>query len=134
MFTPDRLRWTMIGGATAIGLVSAAAVVVSGWQQQNNIAVALTGGEPSRAPTLLRRYGCSSCHTIPGAPGGDGLVGPSLRDLRSRVYLAGVLPNTADNLVRFIVSPTRFHPASAMPETGISEREARDVAAYLYAQ
>jgi cytochrome c1 len=33
---------------------------------------------------------------------------------------------------RVIVNPKQFTPQTAMPITGISEREARDVAAYLY--
>ena len=96
--------------------------------------MALTGGDAWRAPPLLRRYGCAGCHDIPGIPGADGLVGPPLGNLRQRVLIGGTLPNTADNLVKWIVAPTTIHPASAMPNTGISEAEARDIAAYLYGQ
>ena len=98
------------------------------------LARALTGGDPDRAPGVLRRYGCSGCHTIPGIPGADGQVGASLADIRKRVYVGGATTNSAENLVRWIVLPQSFSPASAMPATGISENEARDVAAYLYAQ
>ncbi len=66
-------------------------------------------------------------------PGADGKVGPDLPALRERVYVGGVLRNTPDNLVQWIVDPQRFSPRSAMPATGITEAEARDVAAYLYA-
>jgi cytochrome c2 len=44
-----------------------------------------------------------------------------------------VLRNTPVNLVQWVVDPQRFLAGSAMPVTGISEPEARDVAAYLYA-
>ena len=94
----------------------------------------MTGGDPARAPALIRRYGCAGCHTIPGIPGGDGQVGSSLADLRQRVYIAGVVTNSPDNLMHWIVTPQTFSPRTAMPATGISETEARDVAAYLYAQ
>jgi cytochrome c1 len=57
-----------------------------------------------------------------------------LADLRERVYVGGVLWNSSDNLIGWIVDPQRFSPHSAMPATGITEAEARDVAAYLYAQ
>jgi cytochrome c1 len=100
--------------------------------KSSQVAVALTGGDATRAPPLLRRYGCAGCHDIAGVPGADGLVGPPLGNLRQRVFIAGVLPNNADNLVKWIVAPTSIHPASAMPVTGISESEARDIAAYLY--
>ncbi|TGV62302.1 c-type cytochrome, partial [Mesorhizobium sp. M00.F.Ca.ET.158.01.1.1] len=79
-------------------------------------------------------YGCSGCHTIPGIEGADGQTGAPLTELSKRVYIAGVLENRPDNLVAWIVSPKTFSPRTAMPVTGISEREARDLAAYLYAQ
>jgi len=96
------------------------------------VAMALTGGDPDRAPVLLRRYGCSGCHTIPGLAGADGKVAPPLVQLRKRVYIAGKLQNTPENLMRWIVSPQSVAPGSAMPDTGIDERGARDVAAFLY--
>jgi cytochrome c2 len=54
--------------------------------------------------------------------------------LSKRGYLAGGLENNSDNLVAWIVSPRSFSPRTAMPETGISQEEAKDLAAYLYAQ
>jgi cytochrome c2 len=119
--------------------VLAAAGLAAGWtwssQEKNTtIARAITGGNPSRAPEILRRYGCAGCHSIPGIPGAEGQVGPSLAGIVHRVYIGGVATNTPDNLVRWIVSPQSFSPNSAMPASGITEAEARDVAAYLYAQ
>lgn len=102
------------------------------WQQRYQVARVLTQGDPSRALPLMRRYGCAGCHTIPGIAGADGQVGGSLAGIRKRVYVSGVANNTADNLVQWIVSPQSFSPHSAMPATGISEAEARDIAAYLY--
>jgi cytochrome c2 len=107
------------------------------WQQQQrseSVAVAMTGGDPARAPAAIRRYGCGGCHTIPGIPGGDGQVGGPLADTIHRVYVGGVVTNSPENLVQWIVSPQAFSPRSAMPATGISEAEARDVAAYLYSR
>jgi cytochrome c2 len=97
-------------------------------------AVAMTGGDPTRAPLLFRRYGCAGCHEIPGIAGADGQVGGSLAGIRKRVYIGGVAVNSPDHIVRWIVAPQSFSPETAMPQTGISEDEARDVAAYLYAQ
>ena len=51
-----------------------------------------------------------------------------------RVYVGGVVANSPDNLVRWIVSPQTFSPRTAMPATGITEAEGRDVAAYLYSR
>jgi len=135
--------WRVRPSLTAIACATGVVALVSGWaatmayssrDQTERVARAITGGDPNRAPVLFRRYGCSGCHTIPGIPGADGQVGVSLADIRKRVYVGGAATNSAENLVRWIVLPQSFSPASAMPTTGISESEARDVAAYLYSR
>jgi len=95
-------------------------------------AAAMTGGDPERGATIARKYGCQACHTIPGVVGADGLVGPPLAGVASRSYLAGVLPNTPDNMVRWIRDPKGVDSLTAMPNTGVSESDARHIAAYLY--
>jgi len=95
-------------------------------------AAELTGGNPHRGQVAIRQHGCSSCHTIPGVPGADGLVGPPLAGIASRVYIAGELPNTPANLIRWIRMPKAVDPHTAMPNMGITESEARDIAGYLY--
>jgi cytochrome c2 len=130
-----RYRWPL---AVAVAVLIVAAIAAGLlWQTQYrsaSTATAMTGGNIARAPELIRRYGCAGCHTIPGIPGGDGKVGGPLQDIRQRVYVGGVVTNSPDNLVRWIVSPQTFSPRTAMPPTGISEVEARDVAAYLYSR
>jgi cytochrome c len=101
--------------------------------QKAELAATLTGGDPSRAPWLMTQYGCAGCHTINGVPGADGKVGPPLSGLIERVYIGGTAPNNAGNLVRWLVEPQHFAPRAAMPPPGLSESEARDIAAYLYA-
>jgi cytochrome c len=101
--------------------------------QQRQAAIAVTGGDPDRGARSMERYGCGGCHTITGIPAATGLVGPDLSDLGRHVYVAGVTTNTPDHLVAFIVDPQSIDPKSAMPLTGISAQQARDVAAYLYA-
>ena len=124
---------------TIIAVVAtAAAFIGANLAHQTHLKIAtaeaLTGGDAGRAPTIFRRYGCSGCHTIPSIPGADGQVGAPLTDYSKRTYIAGVLENRSDNLVAWLVSPRRFSPKTAMPETGISDQEAKDLAAYLYAQ
>jgi cytochrome c2 len=134
-----------MGGGTSwqrVGLVIVAALAVfvgiryyvSSRRADRALAMAITGGNPDNAPALLRRYGCSGCHTIPGLTGADGKVAPPLEQLRKRLYIAGRLENTPENLERWIVSPQQVVPGSAMPDTGIRPDEARDVAAFLYDQ
>ena len=95
-------------------------------------AAELTGGDPARGQVAIRHYGCPSCHTIPGVPGAYGLVGPPLGGIANRVYIAGMLPNTPDNMIRWIQAPQQVHEHTAMPNMGITESEARDIAGYLY--
>lgn len=92
----------------------------------------LTGGDPARGPALMRVYGCARCHTIPGVAGADGLIGPPLAGIANRMYVAGVVTNTPDNLVRWIMNPKAIDAKTAMPVVGVSEQQARDIAAYLY--
>ncbi|GBD50173.1 cytochrome c class I [Methylopila sp. Yamaguchi] len=135
-FAADRLGGAAAALAIAAALAAAAGFAVmkaSDAAKRERVAVAVTGGDPARAPALLRRYGCGGCHTIPGVPGADGQAAAPLAGLAARVYVGGVAPNTAENLIRWIVAPQSLSPGTAMPATGISESEARDVAAYLYA-
>lgn len=81
---------------------------------------------------LLRQFGCGACHEIPGVAAADGRVGPPLTAIASRVYLGGTLPNSPENMARFIRRPQDFVPRTAMPELGVSEPHARDMVAYLY--
>ena len=118
----------------ASGVGAATFVWTSSQDSKDRVAAALTAGDPSHGPDLIRRYGCGGCHTIPGIPGADGQVGPPLSGLIHRLYIGGVTTNSPDHLVQWIMEPQKFSPNSAMPRTGISEAEARDVAAYLYAK
>ncbi|MFP7673957.1 c-type cytochrome [Marivita sp. S0852] len=81
---------------------------------------------------LMLQYGCGSCHAIPGVAGARGSVGPSLEGFRDRAYVAGVLPNRPGDLVRWLINPPLHAPQTAMPDLGVTEAEARDMAAYLY--
>jgi cytochrome c2 len=94
----------------------------------------LTGGNPRLGQQLIARYGCAACHEIKGIAHADSKVGPSLTEMRSQSYVAGVLPNSASNLIKWIQHPRAIDPKTAMPELGVSEGEARDMAAYLYNQ
>lgn len=96
-------------------------------------AAALTGGNAYAGREKVREYGCGTCHTIPGVPGADALVGPPLTGVAARMYIAGILTNTPDHMVRWIMDPPALDSATAMPNVGVTEKDARDIAAYLYA-
>jgi len=88
-------------------------------------------GDPERGRLLLRQFGCGTCHRIPGVADAQGNVGPPLDGVAKRVYLAGVLPNSAAGMARWIRTPQAFDPRTAMPNLGVSEAHARDMVAYL---
>ncbi|HSM54632.1 MAG TPA: cytochrome c3 family protein [Candidatus Sulfomarinibacteraceae bacterium] len=89
-------------------------------------------GDPELGAEALDRYGCGSCHTIPGIKGADALVGAPLTAWSERHYIAGSLPNTPSNLVRWIMDPQEIEPGTLMPDLGVTEADARHMAAYLY--
>jgi len=132
---PGRSSVLWIGCLVVVAVAAAAITSALAWssqQQTERIARAMTGGDPAHAPELFRRYGCTGCHAISGIAGADGAVGPPLSGLRQRVYIGGVATNSPDHLVQWITSPQSLSPQTAMPPSGISQAEARDVAAYLY--
>ncbi|MFD0819327.1 c-type cytochrome [Micromonospora zhanjiangensis] len=89
-------------------------------------------GRPDHGAELIQRYGCGSCHTVPGVDRANGLVGPPLTRFGARSYIAGELPNNADNLRRWIQNPQSVEPGTAMPNLGVTDVDARDIAAYLF--
>lgn len=88
-------------------------------------------GDPSSGAHVMEVKGCGTCHTISGVEGARGEVGPPLDGLAERRVIAGRLPNTEANLVRWIRDPQIVEPGVAMPDLDLSEEEARDVAAFL---
>ncbi len=95
-------------------------------------AIQLTRGGPEAGRQAIARAGCGSCHTIPGIAGARAIVGPPLTGIANRNYIAGVLPNEPEAMIRWLLDPGSHSPKTVMPDTGLSEQEARDIAAYLY--
>lgn len=84
---------------------------------------------------------CTACHSVQGT-GAQGQIAPDLTLFGERMTLgAGLLENTEENLVRWIMDPQGLKPGAEMPgvdytggnwpATGFSEEEARAIAAYL---
>jgi cytochrome c2 len=95
---------------------------------------ATTAPDQERGRALIAANGCGACHTIGGVDGANGLVGPPLDGIALRSYLAGYVPNTRENLAIWIRSPQSIKPGSAMPDLGLSRRDAEDIAAFLYSR
>jgi cytochrome c2 len=94
--------------------------------------VEVEGGNAQAGHEAIINYGCGACHVIPGVAGAQGAVGPPLDGWLQRQFIAGSLPNTPDNLIQWIQNPQTLEPGSAMPSLGVSDNDARDIAAYLY--
>ena len=117
-------------GVRALALVLAAAVP---WPADAGPpAWQVVGGDAARGKTLMQPFGCAGCHTIPGVNKATGNVGPPLSRFGDRTYIAGMLANDPLNLIRWLREPQSVVPGNAMPDTGLSPAQARDVAAFLY--
>jgi cytochrome c1 len=84
-----------------------------------------------RGIAVIDRYHCGACHRIPGVVGAQGTLAPPLDAFARRGFVAGVLPNTPENLQRWLRDPPAVDPLTAMPRLGLSDADARDAAAYL---
>ena len=126
-----RRRLEAVGRMLRLSLTIAA---LSGCQEAagRESRYAIAGGDPERGKAAIRMYGCGSCHTIPGLRDANGTVGPPLVMWNRRTYIAGEVPNTPEYLVRWIEMPQAIEPGTAMPNLGVTEGRARDIAAYLY--
>lgn len=118
---------------SAILLIAAVVLALAACEPRVEYEVsAVAGGDAERGRAAIRAYGCQTCHTIPGVPGADALVGPSLAGLATRAYVGGVFSNTPENLVMWIQDPKAASPRTAMPDVGVTAEDARDIASYLY--
>jgi cytochrome c len=136
MAEPRRARRGALSAcaATLSALLALAVPWLSACDQRDRTdsAAFLTGGDPATGKSKMRYFGCASCHTIPGVPQADGSVGPSLAGIRAKPYIGGVLVNSPENLIRWLLDPPSINPHTAMPSVHLKDQDARDIASYLY--
>jgi cytochrome c len=89
-------------------------------------------GDAEAGKVAIQRHGCAACHDIPGIPGAQGVVGPPLANMGERRTIAGRLPNTPENMARWVENPQDVDPGNLMPDVGVSPEEAINISAYLY--
>jgi len=94
-------------------------------------AISSDAEDLERGKVALQQYACVTCHVIPGIVAAIHPVGPSLQGIGARRYLAGIVPNTRENMVRWLRSPQAIDPGSAMPDLRVSEQDAKAIAAFL---
>ena len=90
------------------------------------------GGDAERGRLAAAWYGCGYCHAMPGDEAAPTIQGPPLNEWARRQYIAGAVRNTPENLMLWIIDPHAIEPGTAMPALGVTEQDARDLAAYLY--
>jgi cytochrome c len=134
----DRHHWKMVGSLFTVPLLVFLILgIASGCDSPPSDSPAypdqaIPGSDPSAGKVAITEYGCASCHVIPGVPGANGTVGPPLTNFAQRQYVAGLLPNEPDNLMRWIRDPQGVIKGVAMPNMAVSEQDAKNIAAYLY--
>ena len=74
---------------------------------------------------------CVNCHRVRGTPAQGGYA-PDLTHLMGRQTLAaGMVPNTTENLRRWVDDPSSIKPGCLMPAFGLSERDRGLIVDYL---
>lgn len=126
--SPSRLKTCTRATAFFLGLALAPLNLVLSSCSSN------INDEDRVAKKLIQRYGCGTCHSIPGIDWADAHVGPSLDSYQKQAYIAGILPNSQRNLIGFLVEPSAVHEHTAMPDLGLSEFDATIIARYLYSE
>lgn len=118
--------------ALVVPLLLIALTACSGQAADSSPFQSIPGANAQHGQALINHYGCGACHTIPGISGADGLVGPPLDHWSRRSFIAGIMRNNPQNLMHWIEHPQQVVPGVDMPDMGVTPKDARDIAAYLY--
>jgi cytochrome c oxidase subunit 2 len=80
--------------------------------------------------TIFANSPCTTCHRIDGVS--KGFLGPDLSHFGTRTTLAGaILPNTPQNVAKWITDPDAIKPGAHMPVLGMRGEKLNDLVAYL---
>ena len=133
---PSSLTWlaALVMLALVTAIVAGIAIYVETQAASHVQANMMTHGNADSGRTAIVANGCQSCHVIPGISGPAGRVGPDLTHVAQRATIAGKFVNDPETMVRWLMHPQRMSPGSGMPEQGLSEKDARNIAAFLYAR
>jgi cytochrome c oxidase assembly factor CtaG/cytochrome c2 len=130
--TPRRAVTRIGWRAVVIVLAGLGMFSLSGCSGEGGAYQTVPGGDVTRGKRAIENYGCGSCHVGPGIRTAVGAVGPPLTAFGRRSFIAGALPNTVGSLIPWIENPQSIEPGRAMPNLGVTDQDARDIAAYLY--
>lgn len=128
-------RRLLVAAVLLVPVAAAGAMKADYFDERSDVrtsAALLTGGDPLAGEAKFIAYGCGSCHSLSHVRKATGMVGPPLDGVALRAIIAGKLANKPDNLQRWIRDPQGVTPGTAMPNLGVGQRDARDIAAFLY--
>lgn len=99
--------------------------------QQQAPAVASASDAAVQGRKQFEAQACINCHAVNGTVA-NGRFGPDLTHLMSRETLAsGAMPNTAENLTKWIDDPDTFKHGSLMPSMHLTKTQIEQITAYL---
>ena len=102
------------------------------WVAAERAPAAEPSGAAADGKAIFARSACVGCHTVRGVSAGT--IAPDLTHFGSRRTLAaGILPNTPEHLVAWLLDPPAVKPGAKMPALGLTGGEAQALAAYLLA-
>lgn len=119
-------------GCGAVALLAIVSACAPGDSPRAESPALASAGRPDAGRDAIVVHGCGSCHRIPGVPNARSLVGPPLDSWSGRSFIAGTLPNSQENLQRWLTDPQAVRPGSAMPTIDLTEQEVADITAYLF--
>jgi len=106
-------------------------------------------GDAARGQQIYSRSSCIGCHAIAGNPMSQGIIGPNLTHVGSRLTIAaGLYANDEQHLALWIKNARVMKPGVIMPtlgkgefdpvlgttlKSGLSDQEIADIVAYLHA-
>lgn len=99
--------------------------------RQSQPAASPSGRDAQRGARFFQSRTCANCHAVNGTPA-RATLGPDLTHLAGRTTLAsGVMPNTPENLFRWLKNPQAIKPGCLMPNLHLSDDRVRELVAYL---
>ncbi len=134
---PDADLWALVAFMQRMPTLTAAefrGLAESGVSAQCEVppdSPAQRAPDVERGRAAITQYACNACHNVPGITGSDVHVGPPLAGVGARRLIAGAVPNTPEQMVRWIRDPRSIDPDTAMPAMQVGEQDARDIAAFL---
>jgi mono/diheme cytochrome c family protein len=125
-------RMCSLKRAVAALWATSALLAQSGCAERSAEPLRIAAADAAIGRQLIAERGCGACHLVPGITAANGVVGPPLEAWSLHTYIAGKYPNRPEILVAWLLEPHALAPATAMPDLGLTEIEARNIAAYLY--